>query len=67
MNCTENIVRYCNVNETQIFNTLNDKAALSLIHTNICSLLKNIKEVQYPTEKTKIRFNVIAITKPKIT
>ena len=67
MFCTENVVRYCNIDETQIFNTLSHKGALSLFHTNICPLPKNIEEVEYLIEKAKIGFHVIVISESRIT
>ena len=56
---TENIIncKYYNIEENQSISNLNHKDALSLFHINTCSLSKNIKELEYIINKTKIDFD----------
>ena len=65
---TENIIncKYCNVDEIQSINNLNHEDALSLFHINTCSLSKNIEEIEYFINKTKIDFDVIGISESRI-
>ena len=50
----------------QGLNNLNHKNALSLFHINTCSLSKNIEELEYLLDKTKIDFDVIGISESRI-
>ena len=65
---TENIIncKYCNTDEIQSSNNLNHEDALSLFHINTCSLSKNIEEIEYFINKTKIDFDVIGISESRI-
>ena len=65
---TENIIncKYYDIEEIQSLNNLNHKDALSLFHINTCSLPKNIEELQYLLDKTKIDFDVIVISESRI-
>ena len=65
---TENIInyKYFDTEEIQSLNNLNHKNALSLFHINTCSLSKNIKELEYLLDKTKIDFDVIGISESRI-
>ena len=59
MNC-----KYYDIEEIQSRNNLNHKNALS--HNNTCSLSKNIEELEYLLDKTKIDFDVIGISESRI-
>ena len=48
------------------FDNLNLKDDLSLFHINTCSLSKNIEEIEYLINKTKIGFHVIGISESRI-
>ena len=63
---TENIMncKYYDIEEIQSHNNLNHKNALS--HINTCSLSKNIEELEYLLDKTKIDFDVIGISESRI-
>ena len=63
---TENIMncKYYDIEEIQSRNNLNHKNALS--HINTCSLSKNIEELEYLLDKTKIDFDLIGISKSRI-
>ena len=63
---TENIMncKYYDIEEIQSRNNLNHKNALS--HNNTCSLSKNIEELEYLLDKTKIDFDVIGISESRI-
>ena len=63
---TENIMncKYYDIEEIQSRNNLNHKNALSYINT--CSLSKNIEELEYLLDKTKIDFDVIGISESRI-
>ena len=66
---TENInCKYYNIEEIQSLNSLNHKDALktSLFHINTCSLPKNIAELEYLLDKSKIDFDVIGISESKL-
>ena len=54
------------INKIQILNNLRHKSALSLFHINTCSLPKNIEELEYLSDKTKIDFHVIGISDLRI-
>ena len=54
------------VNFSKSLNNLHHKDALSLLHIITCSLPKNIEELEYPLDKTKIEFNVIGISELRI-
>ena len=60
-NDTENIIncKYYNIDDIQNISNLNYKDALSLFHINAFSLSKNIEELEYLINKTKIDFDVI--------
>ena len=63
---TENIFNcnYYDIEEIQSLNNLNHENALS--HINTCSLSKDIEELEYLLDKTKIDFDVIGIVKSRI-
>ena len=65
---TENIIncKYYDIEEIQSLNNLNHKNVLSLFHINTCSLSKNIEELEYLLDKTKIDFDVIGISESRI-
>ena len=65
---TESIIncKYYDIKEIQSLNNLNHKNALSLFHINTCSLSKNIEELEYLLDKTKIDFDVIGISESRI-
>ena len=65
---TENIInyKYFDTEEIQSLNNLNHKNALSLFHINTCSLFKNIEELEYLLDKTKIGFDIIGISESRI-
>ena len=65
---TENIIncKYYDIEEIQSLNNLNHKNALSLFHINTCSLSKNIEELEYLLDKTKIGFDIIGISESRI-
>ena len=58
---TENIIncKHYNIEKIQSLNNLNLKDALSHFHINTCSFPKNIEELEYLLDKTKIDFDVI--------
>ena len=59
-------VKYYNIDEIQNLNNLNHKDTLSPFHINTCFLLKNIEELQYLFDKTKINFDVIGMSESRI-
>ena len=59
-------VKYYDIEEIQSLNNLNHKNAVSLFHINTCSLSKNIEELEYLLDKTKIDFDVIGISESRI-
>ena len=65
---TENITncKYYDIEEIQSLNNLNHKNALSFFHINTCALSKNIEELKYLLDKTKIDFDVIGISESRI-
>ena len=65
---TENTIncKYYDTEEIQSLNNLNHKDELSLLHINTCSLPKNIEELRYFSDKTKIAFYVICIGESRI-
>ena len=65
---TENIIncKYYDIEEIQSLNNLNHKNALSFFHINTCALSKNIEELKYLLDKTKIDFDVIGISESRI-
>ena len=67
---TENIIKwkYYDIEEIQSLNNLNHKDALSLFRINTCSLPKNIEELEFLLDKTKIDFDfhVTIISESKI-
>ena len=65
---TKNIIncKYYDIEEIQSLDNLDHKNALSLFHINTCSLSKNIKELEYLLDKTKIDFDVIGISESRI-
>ena len=65
---TENIIncKYYDIEEIQSLNNLSHKNVLSLFHINTCSLSKNIEELEYLLDKTKIDFDVIGISESRI-
>ena len=65
---TENILncKYYKIEEIQSLNSLNHKDALSFFHINTCSLLKNIAELEYLLDKTKIDFDATGISESRI-
>ena len=62
---TENSINY-KYYDNQSLNNLNHKNDLSLFHINVCSLSKNIEELEYLLDKTKIDFDVIGISESRI-
>ena len=58
--------KYCDTEEMKSINNLNHKNAVSLFHTNTCSFLKNIEELDYLLDKTKIDFDLKGISESKI-
>ena len=50
-----------------LINSLNHENALSLFHINICSLSKNVGELEYLLVKIKIDFDVTGISESRIT
>ena len=65
---TENIIKwkYYDIEEIQSLNSLNHEDVLILFHINTCSLPKNIEELEFLLDKTKIDFDVIIISESKI-
>ena len=65
---TENIIncKYYDIEEIQSLNNLNHKNVLTLFHINTCSLSKNTEKLEYLLDKTKIDFDVIAISESRI-
>ena len=47
-------------------NNLNHKNAVNLFHINTCSFLKNIEELDYLLDKTKVDFDLKGISESKI-
>ena len=58
--------QYNNTDEIQTLNKHNHKGALYLFHINTCSRPKNIEDLEYLMDKTKINFNVAAIIESRI-
>ena len=58
--------KYCDIEEMKSINNLNHKNVVSLFHTNTCSFLKNIEELDYLLDKTKIDFDLKGISGSKI-
>ena len=54
--------KYYNTDEIQSISNLNHEVDLSLFHINTCSLFRNIEELKYVINKTKIDFDVIGIS-----
>ena len=65
---TKNIIncKYYDIEEIQSLNNLKYKNALSHFHINTYSLSKNIEELEYVLDKTKINFDVIDINESRI-
>ena len=57
--------KYYDIEEIHSFNNLNHKDDLSLFHINTYSLPKNIEELEYLLDKTKIDFDVIGISESR--
>ena len=62
---TENSINY-KYYDNQSLNNLNHKNDLSLFHINVCSLSKNIEELEYLLDKTKTDFDLIGISESRI-
>ena len=65
---TKNIIsyKYYNIDEAQSLNNANNKDTLNIFHINTCSLPKNIEELEYLIEKTKIDFDIITNSESRI-
>ena len=59
--------KYYNIDELQQLKIPNKEKSLSFFHINSCSLNKNFEELQNLLQSTNIQFDVIAITKTRIT
>ena len=59
--------KYYNIDELQQLKIPNQEKSLSFFHINSCSLNKNFEELQNLLQSTNIQFDVIAITKTRIT
>ena len=58
--------KYCNIDEIQSLNKLNDKYSRSLLHINAWSLSRIIEDLQFLLDSTQICFDVIAIPETRI-
>ena len=54
--------KYYKTDEIQSNSNLNHEGDLSLFDINTCSLSKNIEELKYVINKTKVEFDVIGIS-----
>ena len=64
---TENVIncKYYNIDEIRSISNLNDKDDLSLVDINTCFLSKNIEDIEYLINKTKIDFDVLDISESR--
>ena len=64
----ENIIncKYYDVDEIQTLKKPNNRCTLSLFHINLCSLSKNIEDLEYLLNSTSVNFDVIAISETRI-